>query len=158
LAFTSFSIQGETMSLFPTPQEVVLSSPLEGHLTYQGKPITGIKIVRELTWFDGDGSFEDFVVTDSRGHFTLPLIQRTLKLSSLVPLIVSQEIHAIHHGERILLWAMGKDSIIEYGELGGKPVNLRCELTSERRITRDYNTPMMTRCTWDSLEPWTDIT
>ncbi len=144
------------MSLLPTPQEVVLSSPLAGLLTYQEKPVTGIKIVRKLSWFDGDESFEDFVVTDSKGHFTLPVIRKTLKLSSLVPLIVSQEIHAIHRGEHILLWVMGKDSKIEYGELGGKPVNLRCELTSERRITRDYNTPMMTRCTWDSLEPWED--
>jgi len=144
------------MSLLPSPQEVVIASPFEGILTFEGKPVTGVKIERKLSWFDQSESTEDFVVTNSNGHFTLPLVKKTLKLSNLVHFVVSQEIHAIHNGEAIVIWAMGKSSKIEYGELGGKPVNLKCELNSERRITRDYNTPMMTRCTWDSLEPWTD--
>ncbi|MCP4432360.1 MAG: DUF4198 domain-containing protein [Gammaproteobacteria bacterium] len=144
------------MSILPSPQEVVLFSPLEGILTFEGKPLTGVKIERKLSWFDKSESEEDFVVTDSQGRFTLPLVKKTLKLSNLVHFVVSQEIHAIYNGEPIVIWAMGKSSKIEYGELGGKPVNLKCELNSERRITRDYNTPMMTRCTWDSLEPWAD--
>lgn len=144
------------MTLLPSPQEVVLSSPLEGILTFEGKPLAGIKIERKLSWFDLTESVEDSVITNSQGHFILPLVKKSLKLSNLVQFVVSQEIHAIHNNEPLVIWAMGKSSKIEYGELGGKPVNLKCELNNERRITRDYNTPMMTRCTWDSLEPWKD--
>lgn len=150
------STYSEAMSLFPTPQEVVLSSPLEGTLLYQAKPISGIKVERKLRWFDGDESYEDFVFTDHNGYFSLPVVQKTLKLSSLVQFVVVQEIYAILNEDRIVIWALGKGAKIEYSELGGKPINLRCELTSEERITRDYNNPMMTRCTWDALEPWVD--
>jgi len=144
------------MSLLPSPQEVVLSSPMEGILTFEGKPLTGVKIERKLSWFDKSESVEDFVVTNSQGHFTLPLVKKSIKLSNLVHFVVSQEIHAIHNSEPIVIWAMGKSSKIEYGELGGKPINLRCELSSEEVVTRDYKNPLMTRCTWDSLEPWTN--
>ena len=144
------------MSLLPSPQEVVLASPMEGTLTFNGKPISGVKIQRKLSWYDDEGRFEDFVVTNTNGHFILPVIKDTVKVSGLMPLVISQEISARHNGEDVLIWALGKDSKIEYGELGGKPVNMRCELSNEKRITRDYNTPMMTRCTWDSLEPWVD--
>jgi len=156
ILLTSFSLEGAPMSLFTKTREIVLASPMEGLLTYKGKPVSGVKLVRKLRWYDGDESAEDFVVTDPKGRFTLPVVKKVLKVSGYVQFVVSQEIVALHQGEEILVWAMGKGSKIEYGELGGKPVNLRCELTSEKIITRDYRTPLMTRCTWDSLEPWVD--
>ena len=152
IALLSFSTKGETMSLLPSSQEVVISSPLEGILTLVGKPISGVKIERKLSWFDQSESVEDFVVTNSTGHFTLPLIKKSLKLSNLTQFVVSQEINAIHNGEKVLIWYMGKGSKIEFGELGGKPVNLRCELSIDEIVTRDYKNPLITRCSWDSLE------
>ena len=156
ILLASFTLEGASMSLFSKSKEIVLASPMEGVLTYEGKPAPGVKIVRKLRWYDGEESAEDFVVTNQKGHFTLPNVTKALKVSGLVQLVVSQEIAALYQGEEILIWAMGKSSRIEYGELGGKPVNLRCELTNEKVITRDYNTPLMTRCTWDSLELWAD--
>ena len=145
------------MSLLPSPQEVVLSSPLEGILTFEGKPVAGVKIERKLSWFDLSESVEDSVITDSQGHFILPLVMKSIKLSNLTQFVVSQEINAIYNGESILIWYMGKGSKIEFGELGGKPVNLKCELSDDEIVTRDYKNPLMTRCTWDSLEPWIEI-
>ena len=141
------------MSLLPSPQEVVIASPFEGILTLEGKPATDVKIERKLSWFDQSESVEDFVVTNSKGHFTLPLVKKTLKLSNLTQFVVSQEINAIHNGVKVLIWYMGKGSKIEYGELGGEPVNLKCELSSDEIVTRDYKNPLITRCTWDSLKP-----
>ena len=142
------------MSLFSKSKEIVLASTMEGVLTYQGKPAGGVKLVRKLRWYDGDESAEDFVVTNPKGHFTLPIVKKVLEVSGYVHFVVSQEIIALHRGEQIIIFAMGKSSKIEYGELGGKPVNLRCELTSDELISHKYNTPLLTRCTWDSLEPW----
>jgi len=156
LALASFSTEGTPMSLFSQSKEIVLASPIEGFLTYEGKPAADVKIVRKLRWYDGEESTEDFAVTDKDGRFNLPIVKRVLKVSGYVQFVVSQEIAALYKNEEILIWAMGKSSKIEYGELGGKPVNLHCELTSDKHITRDYNTPLMTRCNWDSLEPWVD--
>ena len=144
------------MSLLPSPQEVVLSSPMEGLLTLKGKPLTGVKIERKLSWYEKSESVEDFVITDNMGHFSLPIVRKTIKLSGLVHFSISQEINTTHNGDKILIWFMSKSSKIEFGELGGKPVNLRCELSSDEIITRDYNNPFMSRCKWDSLEPWSD--
>lgn len=141
------------MSLLPSPQEVVIASPLEGILTFEGKPVADVKIERKLSWFDQSESVEDFVVTNSNGHFILPLVKKTLKLSNLTQFVVSQEINAIYNGKKILIWYMGKGSKIEFGELGGEPVNLKCELSSDEIVTRDYKNPLITRCKWDSLKP-----
>ncbi len=156
IVLAQFPLEGASMSLFSTSKEVVLCSPMEGLLTFEGKPVSGVKIERRLKWYDGDESADDFVVTDNNGRFNLPIVKQELKVSGYVQFVVSQEIVALYRDEEILIWAMGKSSKIEYGELGGKPVDLRCELSSDKIITRDYNTPMMTRCTWDSLEPWED--
>lgn len=151
-----FAAKGAPMSLFSTTKEVVLSSPMEGTLTLNGKPAVGIKIERRLKWFDGKEVNTDFVVTKNNGHFTLPTIKQTLKINSLVHFLISQDIVVMHQGEEISIWYMSKGSKIEYGELGGKPINLRCEITDEERASHDYNNPIMTRCVWDGLEPWTD--
>jgi len=156
LLLASFTTEGTSMSLFSQSREIVLASPMEGLLTHEGKPLPGVKIERKLRWYDGEESTEDFVVTDKDGRFTFPIVKKVLKVSGYVHFVVSQEISAIYRDEEIIIWALGKSSKIEYGELGGKPVNLRCELTSDKQINRDHNTPLMTRCTWDSLEPWVD--
>jgi hypothetical protein len=155
LVVFSLPSKGETMSLLPTSQDVVLSSPLEGILTINGKPVSGVKILRKLSWFDLSESVEDAVVTDGQGYFALPIVRKSLKLSNLTQFVVTQEVNALYDNNKILIWYMGKDSKNEYGELGGKPVNLKCELTSDEIITRDYDTPLITRCYWDSLEPQT---
>ena len=144
------------MSLFAQSKEIVLASPMEGLLTYEGKPAAGVKIERRLSWYDGDESTEDFVVTDSGGRFSIPVVKRVLKVSGFVQFVTIQEIIAYYKGEEIDIWTMGNHSKIEFGELGGKPVNFRCELTDkEERVSPNYSA-ILTRCKWDSLEPWED--
>jgi len=151
-----FAAKGIPMSLFSTTQEVVLSSPMQGTLTLNGKPVAGIKIERHLKWFDEKDSNTDFVVTKNNGHFTLPAIKRTLNISPLSHFLISQNLVVNHEGEEVSIWYMSKGSKIEYGELGGKPINLRCDITDEERISHEYNNPIMTRCIWDGLEAWSD--
>jgi hypothetical protein len=152
-SLVSFSTEGSSMSLLAKPQDVVLASPLEGLLTYEGKPASGVKIVRKLRWYDGEESTEDFVVTDTNGHFTLPVIRKTVKISGLVHFVAVQQIYAVFNGEDIDLWTMGYSGKTEYGELGGKPVNFRCELTDEEQRVSPNNKSIYTRCRWDELRP-----
>jgi len=129
---------------------------MEGLLTYEGKPAPGVKIVRKLRWYDGDESAEDFVVTDQKGHFSLPAVKKALKVSGFVQFVTIQEIVAHYNGEEIDIWTMGNHSKIEFGELGGKPVNFRCDLTDEEERVNPNYSAVLTRCKWDSLEPWED--
>jgi len=154
LVLMSFSLEGASMSLFITKKEIVLSSPLEGILTYKGKPLSNVKIERNLSWYDGEGEKVDFVVTDEKGHFNLPFVKKELEVNGLVQLVVAQEIYATYKSESIFIWVTAKLKHSEYDELNGKPINVRCDLTAEPWIYRDdaAAVAVKTRCKWDSLE------
>lgn len=155
LFLAAFTLEGVSMSFFSKTEEVVLFSPLEGSITLEGKPLVGAKIELKLKWYDGKEKENFFIESDEKGLFHFPAVKKVLKIG-FSQLVVSQEIVVKLKGEDVLIWYMSKFNQIEYGELGGKPVNLRCELTSDELITRDYNTPLITRCIWDSLESWVD--
>jgi len=161
LVLVSFSLEGASMSLFSSKKEIVLSSPLEGILTYEGKPLSNVKIERKLSWYDREGEAVDFVVTDEKGYFNLPFVKKELKVG-LAQLVISQTIFAKYKteiedayvknkNEDTLIWDMAKLTDSEYSELGGKPVKLHCDLAIEPRIIREPAT-VYTRCKWDSLE------
>jgi len=154
LVLVSFSLDGATMSLFSTKKEVVLSSPLEGILTYEGKPLPNVKIERKLSWYDGEGEQADFVATDEKGYFNLPIVNKKLKISGFVQLVIVQEIYAQYKSEDALIWIMAKKTKSKYSELVGKPVNIYCDLAVEPWIYRDDadTVAVTTRCKWDSIE------
>ncbi|VAW56346.1 hypothetical protein MNBD_GAMMA07-1096 [hydrothermal vent metagenome] len=150
LVLVSFSLEGASMSLFSSKKEIVLSSPLEGILTYEGKPLPNVKIERKLSWYDGEGEAVDFVVTDEKGYFNLPFVKKELKVG-LTQLVILQKIYAKYKNEDALVWHMAKLTDSEYSELGGKPVNLHCDLAIDYWINREPAT-VTTRCKWDSIE------
>ncbi|MCK4708440.1 MAG: hypothetical protein KAU21_07470 [Gammaproteobacteria bacterium] len=102
------------MSLFSKSMEVILSSPMEGVLTFEGKPATSVKIERRLRWYDGEESTTDFVITDKNGYFNLPIVKKVLKVSGYVQFVTIQELIAFHDDEEIDLWTMGNHSKIEF--------------------------------------------
>ena len=155
IVLTILTFEGASMSLFSESKEVILFSALEGSLTFEGIPLVGAKIELKLKWYDGKENENLFTESDENGFFRFPVVKKVLKIG-FSQLVISQEIAVKHKEEEIIIWFMSKFNQTEYSELGGKPINLRCELTSDELITRDYNTPLITRCIWDSLEPWTD--
>lgn len=151
LLFT-FSAEATSMSLLSKPEEkVVLFSPMKGLITFKNKPASGAKIERHISWKDQTGE-TDTTVTNDNGEFDLSLLEETVKLSKISQFVVSQEISVYYHGEKFLIWTMGKSSKDIYGELGGKPVNLTCELTDEETPHRFDDALLMTVCKWDSIE------
>ena len=140
------------MSLLSKPEEkVVLFSPMKGTITFKNKAASGAKIERKVSWKDQTGE-TDTTVSDENGEFELTILEETVKLSKISQFVVSQEISVYYHGEKFLIWTMGKSSKNIYGELGGKPVNLTCELTDEDMPHRFDDALLMTVCKWDSIE------
>jgi len=167
IPITVYSLEGASMSLLYKPkEEIVVSSPMEGHITFKGKPAIGAKVERKLIWKDQEGE-TDFVITDDNGWFSFPIVKDVVKLSKISEFVMYQDLNVYFNGQKYEIWGMGKNSKVEYGELGGKPVNFRCELTDEidyrieldpiepSETGRDYEIDrglLGTSCKWDSIE------
>lgn len=141
------------MSLFFGGEKVeaVLFSPLEGKLTFNGKPAAGAKLKLWLAWKDKEGEFHDYV-TDDQGFFKIPRHVASYKQNPLAQLVVSQEITIDYRGNAYEIWIMSKMDAAEFTELGGRPTNLTCELESELITVRGDGSLGGTACRWESLE------
>lgn len=146
-ALALFSRQGFTMSLFGEKQKVVVSSPLEGTLTYQGNPASGAQVERFLRWKDQDGEITT-VKADEKGRFKLPAREDEVKISPLSRFVIHQKITVRYKGDETVIWSIGTASREIYGELGEKPNNFRCELTDEPYTKDMENGLLYTICKW----------
>lgn len=132
-------------------KEVVLSSPLEGSITFEGKPAAKAEIVRILKWKDDVGETETYF-TNEQGHFSLPLKKAKVRIPPLAEFVISQTILVRHAGQEFQIWGRSKRGTEIYGELGGRPVNFRCELTDEVEFIDVSDGLFGTSCKWDNLE------
>lgn len=134
--------------------DVVLFSPMQGKLTYNGQPAANAKIVRHLVWKDDKGEKETFY-TNSNGEFNLPIRREKVKIPALGEFVITQELVVFYEDQQFEIWGISKYDIEEYGELGGKLENFRCELTDELtdelRFPEIQNGLFGTSCTWDAI-------
>lgn len=136
-------------SLFGT--EVVLFSPMEGVMTYEGKPAANAKITRRIIWKGDEGETDTFYTSDN-GEFKLPIKKTKVHIPMFGEFVLTQEVSVFYEGQEFSIWVKGKQDLNEYGELGGKPKNLRCELTDEEVYLEGFNGLFTTSCKWDSIE------
>jgi len=150
LFLAAFILEGLSMSFFSKAEEVVLFSEMEGHITLNGKPVKGAVIERWIKWKDKDGEKDQFTIDDN-GAFSLPEIKVNAKLASFSQLVISQELKVIHQNVNYNIWALSKMNKNEYGELDGKPVDFRCELSTEEKALRFKNSYLLTNCEWTEI-------
>ena len=146
----TYSIKGEAMSLIKG-KEVYVFSAMEGTITYQGKPAAGAKIVRTVRWKDEKGE-SDSTIAGENGEFSLPPMKRTLKQILPAQFLASQEIYVYYKEQEFHIWTMGKIDRNEYGELGGRPKNFRCELLDELERVEVKIGLLGTSCKWDFID------
>jgi hypothetical protein len=144
--------EGVAMSLFFGGEKVeaVLFSPLEGKLTFNGKPAAGAKIDLWIKWKNTEGEHFDFTA-DENGFFHIPQKVASYKESALAQIVITQEITVEYSNESYLIWTLSKTSTHQFGELGGKASNLTCELTNDLEAIRTDDILMGTSCSWDSI-------
>lgn len=152
IGLTTLAIQGMSMSLLNKPEEkIVLGSRMEGHITFGGKPVVGAKIERLIKWKDDVGE-KDYTSTDKNGYFKLPKIEIVEKLSKFTQFSTSQDLIVHHNNVKFDIWTVGRMSKTEFSELGGIPINFRCDLTDEDEPLRINGSLIMTRCKWDEIK------
>ena len=140
------------MSLFSKGEKVeaVLFSPMQGKITYNGKPAAGASIKLWVAWKDKAGETEHYLVNEN-GEFSIPKKTVLYKANPLAQLVIKQKITVFFEDQEFDIWTLSKMEEAEFTELGGKPVNLVCELTSDERTVRGNRSLGGTRCTWESL-------
>lgn len=141
---------GTAMSIFSKKpkQEVVVCSPMEGQLTFQGKPASGAKIVRWFAWKDQEGESKIYYA-DENGYFSLPIETDMRKPSILSQFVAKQLVTVTYGGRDYDIWYNSKMTDSIDGEYGGPPSNLRCELTREPEIRNGESILLETSCEWD---------
>src|SRR5690554_8208603 len=96
------SMDGAAMSLF-SRTDVVLFSPMEGKMTFEGKPAVNAKIVRTIIW-KGDEGETDIFYTAEDGTFKLPIKRVKVGLPMLPELVLTQEFSVFYIIKKLTIW------------------------------------------------------
>lgn len=132
-------------------ESVCIFSSMQGKLTFNGEPASGAKITRKVTW-KGKKEETDSTSAGDNGEFTFEVMNRELKRFFPAEFVAYQKIIVDYQGEQYLIWEMAKRETSEFGELGGKLVNFRCELTNEPDGADVPRGLLLTSCKWDGIE------
>ena len=115
--------------------KMVIFSAIKGRVLLNGKPAVGAVLVREFNWGWKDENGTDRTTTDASGAFSLPVIERSSLLGSILPHepLVRQVITVKYDGKDYDAWAFYKHNYRENGENEGKPIDVTCRLEAERK-------------------------
>jgi hypothetical protein len=126
---SSIPSQGVSMTFF-SKEEVVLASPFEAKVTFNGKSVTGAKVTRSIEW-QGKSYAVQETTTDAEGSFSFAVVKDKWRASALTQFISKYKIKVYFDEQEYIIWFSGKVDESLYGELGGAPENITCELTDE---------------------------
>lgn len=146
LALLLLSTELKAMSIFDTGKVCTFSS-ISGVILKDGKPAKNATIKRET---DYQSVFTDQTTTDENGYFQMPaLFERSL--ASMLPqqFAVSQYIYVTYEGEEYKIWMGVKFKKEENTESDGSPIQVTCELDSERKSTSVNGQNFITQCAWN---------
>lgn len=113
---------------------LVLFSEVHGTVLKDGKPVEGAELIEKVVWSDNENEIPpQHSVTDAKGAFSFPAIERKAGLLRLIPAqpTIQQTITIKYQGVEYTAWLHGKGSYNANTELDGKPINLVCELTRQ---------------------------
>ncbi|MCS6177986.1 carboxypeptidase-like regulatory domain-containing protein [Shewanella baltica] len=108
--------------------ELELSPEVNGVVTLHGKPITGAKVHRYLSY--GDKEFNDNVRTDVDGRFTLPVKTAKIRVSPMLDTWVSQVLVVEHADKKIEIWTAGATSVLDSDSIKLLLSGIYCELSA----------------------------
>ena len=114
----------------------VIWSPMKGRVMLNGQPAAGALLVRNFDWEWKDETGSDQTVTNAAGEFSLPAIERSSLLGSLVPHqpVIKQVMVIEYKGVKYQAWGFHKMNYSENGENEGRPIIVTCRLEAERAL------------------------
>jgi hypothetical protein len=124
-----FTLEGNAMGGLSK----VMFSEVQGVVLKEGKPLAGAKVVRTFNWAWNNAKQKDEVMTDASGKFNFESVSRSSLITSIFPHepIVDQEIKIIYGNKEYMAWFFTKHNYDENGELKGKKINIKCDISVE---------------------------
>lgn len=143
------------MSIFGETEEVrfCVFSHFEGQLLYKGATASGARIVRKYTLQDHKKFIEEELIADENGRFRFESKWADLKVGALSEFRVRQRVYVYYNDQEFVIWNASKAFKDEFADFGGKPTNLSCEIsTDRRRVELEISALVHTNCHWDIAE------
>tara|TARA_R110002096_G_scaffold428118_1_gene639435 strand:+ start:179 stop:862 length:684 start_codon:yes stop_codon:yes gene_type:complete len=131
--------------------KICVFSEVKAQILLQGKPVANAIVSRVLEF---QKQKTDQTISDSEGWFYFPAYYER-SLLSLIPseLVIAQAMTVDVDNKEYKIWSNTKRSAKENSELGGLPLNLKCELSSPLKVFREFGSILRTNCLFgDELE------
>lgn len=128
--------------------KAVVFSEVTGQILSNGKPVKGAEVIRRVEYKE---LYSDSTTTDTNGYFKLPAIEQNRGFT-LFPseFVVAQTIHVKTQQDEHQIWSNTKRAKQANSELGGKPLNLICDLQDGLKVFKEFGSILRTNCRWDS--------
>lgn len=113
---------------------LVLFSEVHGTVLKDGAPVQGAKVLQEVVWSDNKDEIPAReTVSDDSGQFSFPAVEHNAGALRVVPHqpVILQKLIIRYGGVDYPAWRHTKNSYEENSELGGKRMELVCELSRE---------------------------
>ena len=137
---------GSAMSIFDAGK-VYTFSEVNLKLTKDGEPIPNAKVSRKVEW--KKEKIEE-AVTNGDGEVHFPAVfERSAAKFLPMEIVIAQVITVEVDGEVVKIWGNTKRDELENSELGGRSLNLTCEITDKKQLYRDFGSMLGTICKWD---------
>jgi len=135
----------------PTPVNFVISSPLEGVLHRDGKPLSHARIIRKLRWNGNDEGITQEFGTDESGFFSLPAHEETLSIGPLEQFVGKTNIDVEQNGVLENFWFSAKTLGDMNSEYDIPPEELICDISNADLGVNINFGICMTKCRWSNM-------
>lgn len=133
------------MSILDIGKSCVFSE-VNGTLLFNGKPAAGALVKRTVEYQRKES---DETTADAEGRFSLPaMYHRSIVKFLPAEFVAAQTLRVVYEGQEYEIWVNTKRKHEENSELGGLPLNLTCEITSEEKLHEEFDTLLVTKCVW----------
>lgn len=135
----------------PNPVSFVVSSPLEGILRKDGKPLSHTRIIRKLRWNGNEEGITQEFHTDASGFFSLPAHEETLSIGMLEQFVGKTNIDVEQEGMLENFWFSAKTHGDLNSEYDSPPEELTCDMSNaDLGVNINFGT-CMTKCRWSNM-------
>jgi hypothetical protein len=137
VAFVAALFFVEKVSAMGLFSKKVMFSEVTGTVTLENQPITGAEVIQIYQWAWDEKKEEAHTSTDAQGIFKFPLREKGGMMSNVLPHepVIFQQIVIKYQGKEYVAWQHTKHNYVQDGELKGKKLALRCELSNQPRNT-----------------------
>lgn len=135
----------------PPAASYFISSPLEGIVLNNGKPVSNVRIVRRLRWNGNDDGLTQEFITDETGFFSMPAHEEILSIGALEQFVGKTNIDVENGAAMENIWFSAKTHPDLNSEYDTPPRDLICDLSNADLGVSINSGTCLTKCRWVNM-------